>query len=140
MTRVEFYFNVANKFVKTAELCEKALAKGRQLTVYTQDDAMSSEIQDHLWTNSATSFLANSKLGEAQSKFSPIIIDSSGRNLLQDDVLINMQIIQPLFFSRFRYLVELVGNDEEDKTAARARFRFYKDRGYDIKSTDATIA
>jgi DNA polymerase-3 subunit chi len=44
MTRVEFYFNVVNKFEKTAELCEKALIKGRQLTVYTQNEAMSEEV------------------------------------------------------------------------------------------------
>ena len=61
MTRVEFYFNVVDKFVKTAELCEKALAKGRQLTVYTKNDAMSNEMQNYLWTHSSSSFLANSK-------------------------------------------------------------------------------
>lgn len=138
MTRVEFYFNVADKFVKTAELCEKALVKGRQLTVYTQNEAMSEDVQKSLWHHSPSSFLANSKVDEVNSQFSPIIIDSQGENLLQDDVLINLQTVQPLFFSRFRYLVELVGNEEADKALARARFRFYKDRGYDIKSTDAT--
>lgn len=138
MTRVEFYFNVADKFVKTAELCEKALVKGRQLTVYTQNEAMSEDVQKSLWHHSPSSFLANSKVDEVNSQFSPIIIDSQGENLLQDDVLINLQTAPPLFFSRFRYLVELVGNEEADKALARARFRFYKDRGYDIKSTDAT--
>jgi DNA polymerase III subunit chi len=137
MTRVEFYFNVADKYAKTLELCEKALAKGRQLTIYTQNDVMSSEMQNLLWAYSASSFLANSHVNETHSQFSPIVIDAHGENLLQDDVLINLQMMQPLFFSRFRYLVELVGSNEADKAAARARFRFYKDRGYDIKSTDA---
>lgn len=140
MTRVEFYFNVADKFEKTAELCEKALAKGRQLTIYTQNDAMSHDVQRLLWQHSPSSFLANSQAIDAHGKFSPIVINSDGENLLQDDVLINLQTVQPLFFSRFRYLVELVGNDEVDKAAARVRFRFYKDRGYDIKSTDAMAA
>lgn len=137
MTRVQFYFNVVNKFEKTAELCEKALVKGRQLTVYTQNDVMSDDVKKSLWQHSPSSFLANSKTDEVNSQFSPIVIDSQGENLVQDDVLINLQTTQPLFFSRFRYLVELVGNDEADKTAARARFRFYKDRGYNVKSTDA---
>jgi DNA polymerase-3 subunit chi len=95
-------------------------------------------VQKSLWQHSPSSFLANNKVDEVNSQFSPIVIDSQGENLLQDDVLINLQTAQPLFFSRFRYLVELVGNEEADKAAARARFRFYKDRGYDIKSTDAT--
>ncbi len=137
MTRVEFYFNVADKFEKTAELCEKAVVKGRQLTVYTQNKAMSDSVHKSLWQHSASSFLANSQVDEVNSQFAPIVIDYQGEKLLQDDVLINLQTAQPLFFSRFRYLVELVSNDEADKTAARARFRFYKDRGYEIKSTDA---
>jgi len=45
--------------------------------------------------------------------------------------------VHPPFFSRFRYLVELVGNDEDDKVAARQRYKFYRDRGYQVKSTDA---
>lgn len=137
MTRVEFYFNVADKLEKAAELCEKATAKGRQLMIFTQHEAMSHEMQRRLWQRSATSFVPSSLAGEANHVFSPVLIDAKAETLSQDDVLINLQTQQPLFFSRFRYLVELVGNDEADKAAARARFRFYKDRGYDIKSTDA---
>jgi DNA polymerase-3 subunit chi len=55
---------------------------------------------------------------------------------VQDDVLINLQAQHPPFFSRFRHLIELVGAEESDKIAARARFKFYRDRGYTIKSTD----
>jgi len=32
--------------------------------------------------------------------------------------------------------VELVGTDEEDKALARQRFKFYRDRGYEIKHSD----
>lgn len=138
MTRIEFYFNVSDKYQKVAELSEKALAKGRKLTIFTENDAMSSEVQSALWQHNPTSFLANSKVDEVDSIYSPIVIDALGANFLQDDVLINLQPVQTLFFSRFRYLVELVGHAEADKAAARARFRFYKDRGYDIKSTDAS--
>jgi DNA polymerase-3 subunit chi len=140
MTRVEFFFNVSNKLEKSADLCEKALAKGRQLTIFSQNDAMSLEMQKILWSYSATSFLPSSLASSMNAKFSQIVIHENDDNLMQDDVLINLQIKQPLSFSRFRYLAELVGSDEEDKAAARARFRFYKDRGYDIKSTDAAVA
>ena len=138
MTRIEFYFNVTDKLQKAAELSEKALAKGRQLTIFTENEAMSNDVQKSLWQHNPTSFLANSKADEALREYSPIVIDANGKNLLQDDVLINLQPTQPLFFSRFRYLVELVGYDEADKAEARTRFRFYKERGYDIKSTDAS--
>lgn len=136
MTRVEFFFNVPDKLVKSAELCEKAVSKGRQLTIFTQDDAMNAALQQQLWQYSETSFLANAKSEDVMSQFSAIVLDSSGDKLMQDDILINLKAEYPPFFSRFRYLVELVGTDEADKISARARFRFYKDRGYEVKTRD----
>lgn len=136
MTRVEFFFNVPDKLVKVAELCEKAVAKGRQLTIFSPNDMMSSAMQQQLWQQSMTSFLPSHVSSEAKSKYSPIVLDDNGENLIQDDILINLQTQYPPFFSRFRHLVELVGVDEADKVAARTRFRFYRDRGYDIKTSD----
>lgn len=136
MTRVEFFFNVPDKFAKVAELCEKAVAKGRQLTVFTENEAMSLALQQNLWGWRETSFLPSSLANAVNCQFSPIILDSNGTQLVQDDVLINLQKQHPPFFSRFRYLIELVGLDEEDKVSARVRFRFYKDRGYDIQTSD----
>lgn len=136
MTRVEFFFNVEDKLAKAAELCEKAVDKGRQLTIFTQGDAMDGALQERLWQQSATSFLASAKADQVVSQLSAIVLVHNSENLLQDDILINFRTEHPPFFSRFRYLVELVGNDDADKDAARVRFRFYRDRGYEIKSTD----
>ncbi len=137
MTRVEFYFNVADKLAKATELCERAVAKGRQLTVFTQDDAMSHQMQQKLWLHTPASFLPSAYPQDDASAYVPIVLDAVGIHLLQDDILINLKVEHPPFFSRFRYLVELVGNDEDDKVAARQRYKFYRDRGYQVKSTDA---
>jgi len=120
-----------------AELCEKAVAKGRQLTVFTQDEVMNSQLQQMLWQHSATSFLPSAQPGHATSGQVAIILDKDGNDLIQDDILINLKSGHPPFFSRFRYLVELVGSNESDKVAARMRYKFYRDRGYQVKSTDA---
>ena len=135
MTRVEFFFNVDNKLAKTSELCEKALAKGRELMVFTPGMAMNEAVQAALWQHSATSFLASSD-HTALMPHSPISVSHEPEGLSKDDVLINLHDQHPPFFSRFRYLVELVGSSDDDKAAARLKFRFYRDRGYDIKSTD----
>lgn len=140
MTRVEFYFNVTDKLAKVTELCGRAVAKGRQLTVFTQDQAMSEALQRQLWQQAPESFLPSASPHDENSVFSPIILDNEGSHLLQDDILINLKTMHPPFFSRFRYLVEIVGNDEQDKVAARQRYKFYRDRGYQVKSTDAAAA
>jgi DNA polymerase-3 subunit chi len=137
MTRVEFYFNVTDKLAKATELCERAVAKGRQLTLFTQDDLMSQILQQTLWQHMPTSFLPSAYPQDDASAHAPIILDTTGSHLIQDDILINLKTEHPPFFSRFRYLVELVGNDEDDKVAARQRYKFYRDRGYQVKSTDA---
>ena len=137
MTRVEFYFNVTDKLAKATELCERAVAKGRQLTLFTQDDAMSQSLRQTLWQHTPTSFLPSAYPQDDASAYAPIILDTIGSHLIQDDILINLKTEHPPFFSRFRYLVELVGNDEDDKVAARQRYKFYRDRGYQVKSTDA---
>jgi len=135
VTRVEFFFNVDDKLAKTSELCAKALAKGRELMVFTPGVAMNEAVQAALWQHSATSFLASSD-DAACTMPSPITVSHEHERLTKDDVLINLHDQHPPFFSRFRYLVELVGSAEDDKAAARVKFRFYRDRGYDIKSTD----
>ncbi|ACT49106.1 DNA polymerase III subunit chi [Methylotenera mobilis] len=140
MTRVEFFFNVPDKLAKVAELCDRAVAKRRQLTIFTQDDVMSANVQALLWQHSATSFLPSAYPGSPEQDDVAIIVDKEGTQLLQDDILINLKAEHPPFFSRFKYLVELVGADDADKALARARYKFYRDRGYQIKSTDESAS
>lgn len=140
MTKVEFFFNVPDKVLKVVDLRSRAVSRGRKLTVFTQDELMSAHIQDMLWQHSATSFLPSAIAGAVEQYDAPIILDKDGEQLLQDDILINLKTVHPPFFSRFKYLVELVGIDEADKASARARYKFYRDRGYQIKSTDESAA
>lgn len=136
MTRVEFYVNVPDKLVKSVELCVRAANRGRRITIYTPDESVNVQLQQQLWHYSATSFFANAQQHESASHFSAIVLDALGRQLVQDDVLINLQSQYPPFFSRFQHLIEIVTEDEADKMAARIRYKFYKDRGYQIKTTD----
>ena len=49
-------------------------------------------------------------------------------------VLINLRADPPSFFSRFERLAEIVGIDETDVEAGRTRFRFYRERGYELRT------
>ena len=136
MTRIEFFFNVENKLEKVAELSEKAFSKGRRTMVFTADSEAATKLQRILWTQKSTGFLPNCKPTDPLVELTPIVIDWVGEQLAHDDVLINLRSLHPPFFSRFRRLIEIVGVDEEDKALARTRYRFYRDRGYEIKSFD----
>ena len=51
-------------------------------------------------------------------------------------MLLNLHAEPPPFFSRFERLAELVAADERNVAAGRARFRFYRERGYELRQHD----
>ncbi len=138
MTRIEFFFNVADKLQKVADLSESAINKGRRLMVFTPDTEATLKLENQLWAHPPVGFLPHCRADSPLADVTPIIIGWQGEQLPHDDVLINLQSQHPPFFSRFRRLIEIVGVDEADKAEARVRYRFYRDRGYEIKSFDVT--
>ena len=136
MTRIDFYFNVSNKPQVLADLVQTALTKRRQVTIYVADESSAASISAGLWQQKPESFLPNVAANQAAAAQTPVVIHWQEIALQQDELLINLTPNQPAFFSRFTHLVELVGDDEQDKIAARARFKFYRDRGYEIKSVN----
>ena len=140
MTRIDFYFNVANKSQLVVDLVQAALAKRRQVTILTTDELAASQLSSDLWQTKPESFLPNVRANALPAAATPVLIglqsDNLSNDVMQDDMLINLTAVEPVFFSRFTQLVELVSDDEQDKMAARARFKFYRDRGYEIKTTD----
>lgn len=136
MTRIDFYFNVENKFQQVAELAATALSRQRRLWVFVSDAEAAVQLEHALCTHQPVAFLAHCRADHVLAAETPIVIDWHGEKLLHDDVLINLRPDCPPFFSRFNGLVEIVGTGEADRMDARGRFRFYRDRGYDIRSHD----
>lgn len=140
MTRIEFFFNVEDKLQKVAELSEKAAAKGRRLMVLAPDQDTVREVEGRLWSQSPTSFLPHCHTAHELAAETPIILDWQAEQLPHHDVLINLQPEYPPFFSRFTRLIEIVSLQEEDRMKARTRYKFYRDRGYEMRSFDASGA
>lgn len=146
MTRIDFYFNVVNKQLLLAKLVQGALGKRRHVTVLARDAGNATEISASLWQLQTESFIPNVLVNYEVAAlnlmvpnivaFTPVVIHWQENVLLQDDMLINLTEAEPTFFSRFTQLIELVGDDEQDKITARARYKFYRDRGYEIKHTN----
>ena len=136
MTRVIFYSNLRDKQTALVTLLHKALAKKHMLTVMFEDEGQAQEYENVIWSNNETSFLPNFLSPHTLANVTPIVLDWQENQLCQDEILINLSQKQLTSFSRFRQLVELVGIDESDKALARQRYKFYRDRGYDIRHFD----
>lgn len=92
-----------------------------------------------LWTFSQLDFLPHCGLRHPLAAQTPILLADIAEPLddaPHHDILINLSDATPPLFARFARLIEIVGDDEADRTAARDRFRFYRDRGYPIQHHD----
>ena len=141
MTSIDFHFNTPNRLEYACRLTRKILNAGQAqietpLAVFCTDRARLDEYDDLLWSLWPEEFIphAHASLSEAQD--SPIILLDSDIKLHSHTLLLNLYDAPPPFFARFVRLFEVVSQDEDDKTKARARFSFYRDRGYDIKNYD----
>ena len=119
-----------------SDLVASALRKHRQVTVFEDNADKAIKLSEHLWQNKLESFLPNVLVGHVLAENTPVVVHWQENQLLQDDMLINLTSNEPIFFSRFTQLVELVSDDEQDKVLGRARYKFYRDRGYEIKNID----
>lgn len=144
MTQIDFYFNAADKVKLAVTLSSKAVAQfltgvpHNRMLLVTPDEATAQRVEAALWTFQQTSFLPHCRGGDPRAHETPIIVGYGEDEPVHDEVLLNLCPQYPAFFSRFRRLIEIVGTSEDDKAAARERFRFYRDRGYEIRSHDVT--
>lgn len=136
MTQVDFYTQVENKLLFACQLTAKVLAKKLPVLLYAADAGEAATLDSLLWTSSALSFIPHCAPGHRLAAMTPVIIAHEPHDFHHHHVLVNLQSQWPPFFSRFERLVEIVSQDEADKTAARARWKFYKDRGYELYSHD----
>lgn len=134
MTSIDFYFNVSDKPALLSRLVHGAIERRQQVVIATSHEQAARDVSKSLWQQIQTSFLPHALVG--QSRQAPVVIHWGNADMQYDDTLINLAQEQPGGFSRFKQLVELVGQDEQEKTLARQRYKFYRDRGYSIRHFD----
>jgi DNA polymerase-3 subunit chi len=140
MTRIDFYFEAEDKLQVACRLSAKAAQQKLRVLIYTPDEAQARRIDTMLWTWQATGFLPHCMARSPLAAQTPVLITGDPEETPHDEVLLNLHDEWPPAFGRFRRLVEIVGRDDADREAARARFRFYRDRGYEIASHDLSKA
>jgi len=136
MTQIDFYTHVEDKLRAACALAGKAFARGLKVTVFCPDPGFAQRFDRMLWTTPAIGFVPHCAPEDPLAPATPVIVDCEGEKLLHDEVLMNLRPEWPPFFSRFQRLIEIVSLDDEDRARARERFRFYRDRGYEIRTHD----
>jgi len=132
MTRIDFYSNAEPKLQVACQLAEKAVQQSLRVLIVAPEETTLRAIDKLLWTFPATGFLPHCMVRDALAQETPVLLARGCDAVPHDQVLLNLGGESPAAFSRFQRLIELVADDDADKEAGRARFRFYRDRGYEI--------
>ena len=136
MTQVFFYHGASDKIAAACALLGGAYAKNKPVLVYAPENDVASDVDRMLWTQSALSFVPHCRSGSPLAGETPILITDNLDQPPQDDRLMNLSQVVPPGFSRFHSLIEVVGREEADRSSARDRVKFYKDRGYEVRYFD----
>lgn len=134
MTTIDFYTHVADPLAVAARLVAKALAAHGSVRVLTPDAAATDAFDRMLWTAPATGFLPHCRMDSPLAGETPVWVDHRLEHAGPAAVLVNLHAEPPPFFSRFERLAEIVGVDGLE--AGRERFRFYRERGYEMRTHD----
>jgi DNA polymerase-3 subunit chi len=138
MTQVDFYIlsdaQPGALPLFTCRLTEKAYRQGHQVYIHTDSGQQLRHLDDLLWTYRDGSFLPHAVQEAGCSSAQPILLGHAVEPEGPGDVLLNLAGEVPAFFSRFNRVAELVGGDDSQVAAARSRYRFYKDRGYELNT------
>jgi DNA polymerase-3 subunit chi len=136
MTQIDFYTNVPDKLTTACRIVAKAYALKHRVVVFCPDAESAQRLDRMLWMSPATGFVPHCSPSSPLAGATPVIIDDRGEEPLHDELLLNLRQEWPAFFSRFVRLIEIVSIDDEDKQHARERYKFYRDRGYEIRTHD----
>lgn len=136
MTQIDFYTHAEDKVKTACRLAAKAFARELRMTVLCSDAAAAAQFDRALWIFSATGFVPHCLATDPLATVTPVVVDYDGSESDHDDVLLNLRPEWPQVFSRFQRLIEIVSIEDEDRHRARERYRFYRDRGYEIRSHD----
>ncbi len=138
MTRVGFYVIQASgsqqRLQVAARLADKAFQRGHRVYINAADEQQAGELDQLLWSFRPASFLPHALHGRENDE--PVTIGWGQDPETHDDLLINLQLEIPRFFSRFRRVAEVVTQDSDSLEALRKSWLFYRDRGYKLDKHD----
>jgi len=134
MTTIDFYTHCDDPLDIAARLAAKAWTQCGSARVLTLDAQTTAALDELMWRQPATGFLPHCRLASPHASETPVLVDHVLEHEGPAAVLVNLHTQPPPFFARFERLAEIVGCDDDAIAAGRARWRFYKERGYELRS------
>lgn len=134
MTRIDFHSGVPDKLHYACRLIRKARSQDKRMVVLAADARQLAALDELLWTFSEQDFLPHVAAGDPLAPQTPVILAARDEDEVpHHEVLINLTDATPAHFARFERMIEVISTDEADVLAGRARYSYYKQRGYPVE-------
>lgn len=140
MTKVHFLHGARDRIDAAAAWLQLAWARrsdvsAQQVVVLVPDAALAERLDRQLWLQPAGSFVPHCRGQSPLAGETPIVISDSLAGLDAHRQLLNLSDAVPPEFSRFDEVIEIVSQGD-DRLPARERFKFYRERGYELRNQD----
>ncbi|MBI3221604.1 MAG: DNA polymerase III subunit chi [Nitrosomonadales bacterium] len=136
MTKVDFYTGSEDKLRTACQLSHKAMQNGVRTTISLPDATTCDALDKLLWHYPATAFIPHCRSDADDAAKMPVVLSNGSDPFPHHELLISLHHECMPFFSRFERVIEIVGSDAEDSRLGRERYKFYKDRGYELRHFD----
>jgi DNA polymerase-3 subunit chi len=144
VTEIDIHHGLPDKLGYACRLLRKIAQRGAKALVLVEPGELD-RLDRMLWTFSSHDFVAHCKSNASATMLaaSPIVLAEClpaavpGQD--SEPVLVNLAREVPAGFEGHQRLIDLVGQEEADLAQGRLRWKFYKARGYPLKTYDRAI-
>jgi DNA polymerase-3 subunit chi len=144
MTRIDFYIlpetteTAGDTVMTVCRLCDKAVSSGARVYLRAPQQQLADDIDGALWSFRQGGFISHERdTGKPSEDPQPSILIGDGEPpATHHGILLNLGADVPLYFSRFDRVLEIVPANAADRASSRERFKFYRDRGYELKTNN----
>jgi DNA polymerase-3 subunit chi len=137
MMRVDFYVLNDPKpdalWLFTCRLIEKAYLRGHRVYIQCQNQHDAFHLDELLWTYKDDSFIPHNLQGEGPEPPPPVQIGYQDEPRGFNDILITLTDAIPVFYKRFKRVIEIVAACEKAKTISRQHYREYRTQGCELQ-------
>ena len=141
MTQVDFYILESDsedaRLRLACKIADQAMQQSQHVFINSASDAEARKLDELLWTFSQGSFIPHRIVQHElpAPPTEPVIIGLRQQPTGDRwEVMINLAADVPEFFSRYERVAELVDGNATRREQSRERYRFYRDRGYQLNT------
>ena len=140
LTRIDFYYDVKDILSFASRMArklyyEKVISAKHPLVIRCKNQSHCEEVSFSIQNFSKKDFLPCAEFSDKSADLFPIILSTVSKTPLWADdiiVLLNLDTKIEITFSSYCRVIEIVDQNELNRQRGREKYKFYKERGYEI--------